>query len=50
MHRGEKFEMEVDNSVLLENFFLFSKVEEQVDIPSVYTGIQMRYTVDRCKT
>ena len=44
--------MQVDKSedILLENIFQFSKVEEQVDIPSVYTGIPMPYTADRCKT
>ena len=46
MHRGDKFEMHVDNTeaILLENIFKSSKIEEQVDIPSSYTGIQMRYT------
>lgn len=43
MHKGDKFEMQVDNSkyILLENIFEPSKVEEQVNIPAVYTGIQM---------
>ena len=52
MRRGSELKIKDESSkdIPLKSIFQLLKVEEQVDIPFVYTGIRMHYTADRCKT